>query len=125
MNRRWRGIGLGWSKELRALLDFLPLILGSILIALAATTAGSASTHCLFQSPVSPVSPLPIESPVVPSPVMPQETAVSPTATPPALTAVATPPDFIPWVIGLLVIIIVVGVLLYWRSRRKGGEGSA
>ncbi len=113
MNRRWRGIALGWSKELRALLDFLPLILGSILIALAATTAGPASTHCLFQSPVAP------------SPVMPQETAVSPTATPPALTAVPTPPNFIPWVIGLLVIIIVVGVLLYWRSGRKGGEGSA
>lgn len=116
---------MAWGKELRSLLGFLPLILGSILIALLATTAGPASTYCLFQSPVSPVSPPPIESPVAPSPVMPEETAVGPTATRSALMAVPTPLNFVPWAIGLLVTIIVVGVVLYWRSRRKGGEGSA
>jgi len=98
VNRRWRGIGLRWRKKLRSLLSFLPLILASILIALLATRAESASTYCLFQSPIGP------------------------TSTPRVLRAVATPPNFVPWVIGLLVITIVVGAILYWRSRREGGD---
>ncbi len=126
MNRRWRGMALGWGDELRSLVGFSPLILGAVVIALLATTAGPASTYCLFQSPVSPISPLPIESPAVPSPVTPQETvAASPTSTPSVLTAVPTPLDFIPWFVGLLVIVAVVGAVLYWRSRRKGEEESA
>lgn len=124
MNGRWRGIALGSSKRLRGVVDFLPLILGSILIALLAMTVGPASNDWLFQSPVSPVGPLPTEVPVVPSPAMPQETTLAPTPTPPVMRAVLTRPDFIPWVIGLLVVTIVVGAVLYWRSRREGGEGS-
>lgn len=124
MNGRWRGIDLGSSKQLRSLVEFLPLILGSLLVALLAMTVGPASNHWLFQSPVSPVGPLPTEPPLVPSPAVSQETALAPTSTPPVMRAVLTRPDFIPWVIGLLVVTIVVAAILYWRSRREGGEGS-
>ena len=118
-------MALGWGDELRSLLDFLPLILVSILIALLAAMAGPASTQGLFQSPVSPIGTSPIESPVVSSPAVPQGTAASPTLTARVLTAVPATPNLIPWVIGLLVIVIVVGAILYWRGRREGGEGRA
>jgi hypothetical protein len=124
MDRRWRGIFVRWREELRSLLDFLPLILASIMIAMLATAAGPASTACHFQSPVVPTSTLAAVSPVAPSPVMPQETSVGPTPTAPVLTAVPVTPNLVPWVIGLLVIIIVVAVMLYWRRGREGGEES-
>jgi hypothetical protein len=125
VKQRWHEIALSWTEELRSSLDFLPLILVSVLIALLATAAGPASTDCHFQSPVSPTSPLATVAPVTPSPVMPQETAVGPTPTVPVLRAVPVAPDFVPWAIGLLVVIIVVGAIFYWRRRREGGEGSA
>lgn len=112
MKRRWREIAQGWAEELRSLLNLLPLFLAAALIAVLATRAGPASTRCLFQSPV------------MPSPVMPEETAVGPTPTVPVLVAVPVTPNFVPWVIGLLVVIIVVGAILYWRSRRERGGGS-
>ncbi|TKJ28951.1 MAG: hypothetical protein CEE40_10125 [Chloroflexi bacterium B3_Chlor] len=101
-------------QALRSIVDLSPLILGSLLIALVATTPGRASTSCHFQSPISPISPVPVESPPVP-----QVTVEGP-----VLRAVPTPPNFIPWVIGLVVVVIVVGVVLYWRSKREGAEGS-
>jgi len=104
-------------QALRSIVDLSPLILGSLLIALVATTPGRASMSCHFQSPISPISPI---SPVpVESPPVPQGTVEGP-----VLRAVPTPPNFIPWVIGLVVVVIVVGVVLYWRSKREGAEGS-
>lgn len=101
-------------EALRSVVDLSPLILGSLLIALVATTTGPASTSCHFQSPVSPISPVPVESPVVP-----QGTVEGP-----VLRAVPAPPNFIPWVIGLVVVVIVVGAVLYWRSKREGVDAS-
>lgn len=106
MNRRWRGIPLGCSDKVKSVVGLLPLILGSVLIALLGMTTAPAPTYCFFQSPISPPG---TESPV---------------STPPVLTSVRTPLNFIPWAIGLLVIIVAVGLILYWRSRRKGGEES-
>lgn len=104
-------------EALRPIVDLSPLILGSLLIALVATTPGRASMSCHFQSPISPISPI---SPVpVESPPVPQVTVEGP-----VLRAVPAPPNLIPWVIGLVVVVIVVGVVLYWRSRREGVEGS-
>lgn len=97
-------------EALRPVVDLSPLILGSLLIALVATTTGRAATSCHFQSPVSPISPVAVESPPVP-----QGTVEGP-----VLRAVRAPPNLIPWVIGLLVIVILVGVVLYWRSKRGG-----
>ncbi len=108
----------------RQLVGLLPLILLSVLIALMATAAGPVSNICLFQSPVSPLGP-PEESPV--TPVAPAEGSPTPppaTVEGPALVAVPTPANLTPWVIGLLVTVIVVGAVLYWRRRREGGEGS-
>jgi len=104
-------------EALRSIVDLSPLILGSLLIALVATTPGRASMSCHFQSPISPISPI---SPVpVESPPVPQVTVEGP-----VLRAVPAPPNLIPWVIGLVVVVIVVGVVLYWRSRREGVDGS-
>jgi len=107
-------------EALRSIVDLSPLILGSLLIALVATTPGRASMSCHFQSPISPISPIGPTSPVpVESPPVPQVTVEGP-----VLRAVPAPPNLIPWVIGLVVVVIVVGVVLYWRSRREGVEGS-
>ncbi len=108
----------------RQLVGLLPLILLSVLIALMATGAGPASNICLFQSPVSPLG-TPETSPV--TPLAPAEgSPAPPTATVegPALVAVPTPTNLTPWVIGLLVTVIVVSAVLYWRRRREGGERS-
>ena len=112
MKQRWREIAQGWTEELRSVLNLLPLFVGATLIAMLATRAGPAATECHFQSPV------------MPSPVMPQETVVGPTPTVAVLKAVLVPPNLTPWIVGLLVVIIVVGGILYWRSRREGSEGS-
>lgn len=93
--------------------ELAPLILLSVLIAFLATASAPASTQCLFQSPVSPLG-APEGSPTV----------AQGTVEGPALIAVPAPPNFVPWVIGLLVTVIVVGGILYWRRKREGGEGS-
>jgi hypothetical protein len=108
---------LGGRAELRSLVGLLPLIVASVLIALVATAAVPASTYCSFQSPVSPVSPVgptPGQTPAIPTG----------TVAGPALVAVPVAPNFLPWIIGLVVTAIVVGLVLYWRGRREGGEGS-
>jgi len=117
MGRRWRDVRLGSRAEFGWFAELLPLIMASMLIAFVATAAGPASTYCSFQSPVSPVSPV--------SPA-PSQTPAIPTATAsgPSLVAVPDAPNFVPWVIGLLVVAIVVGVVTYWRRRRERGEGS-
>ncbi|NIN67083.1 MAG: hypothetical protein GTO63_20785 [Anaerolineae bacterium] len=117
MNRRSFGRKTDRSDGVRQLVDLLPLILLSVLIALLATAAGPASKMCFFQSPISPIAPPEA------SPAAPQVTATPRvTVEGPALVAVPTAPNFIPWAIGLLVIVIVVGSVMYWRQRREGGE---
>ena len=120
MNRRSFGRKTDQSDGVRQLGDLLPLILLSVLIAVLATAAGPASNMCFFQSPISPISPI---SPPEASPAAPQVTATPRgTVEGPALVAVPTAPNFIPWAIGLLVIVIAVGSVMYWRHRRAGGE---
>jgi hypothetical protein len=117
VNRRRFGRKTDQSDGVRQLVDLLPLILLSALIAVLATAAGPASNVCFFQSPISPISPPEA------SPAAPQATATPRgTVEGPALVAVPTAPNFIPWAIGLLVIVIVVGSVMYWRHRREGGE---
>lgn len=114
MSRKMSETRPGGRAELRSLVGLLPLIVGSVLIAFVATAAVPASTYCSFQSPVSPVATSPLQSPTVPEA----------TATGPALVAVPVAPNFLPWIVGLVVTAIVVGLVLYWRGRREGGEGT-
>jgi len=123
-NRKWCGLAAACKKELRVLLSFLPLLVGSIAIVLLMTSAGSASTQFLFQSPISPISPISTEAPSPTAPVVSQETPVSPTSTPSALRAVPTTPSLIPWIVGIVVVAVLVVVVLFWRGRRKGEEES-
>jgi hypothetical protein len=99
----------GW----RPLAGLLPLLVGSVLVALLATAAGPTSSGWLFQSPVSPVGPTPSGSSVTPQG----------TATGPALVSVRVAPNFVPWLVGLAVIVAIVGVTMWWRGR--GQEGGA
>jgi hypothetical protein len=121
-HRRWHGAAAPWGERWRPVVSLLPLLVASILIVLLATTAGSAPVACFFQSPVSPISPVSSEAPAAASPAVAQETPVGPTPTPGVLRAVPTALNFWPWVIGLVVIVLVVGAVLYWRSRREGEE---
>jgi len=117
MSRKKSETRPGGRAELRSLVGLLPLIVASVLMAFVITAAVPASTYCSFQSPVSPVSPVgptPGQTPAIPTA----------TASGPSLVAVPDAPNFVPWIIGLLVTAIVVGLVLYWRGRREGGEGS-
>lgn len=124
VNGRCHGAAVRCVKEMRSLLGLVPLLLGSMLVAALAMAAGPASTEHLFQSPISPVSPVGAETPAIPSPTVPQATAPAPTPTPTALRAVPTPPNLLPWLAGLAVVVVVVVLVLFWRSRRKREEDS-
>lgn len=101
-------------RRWRSLAGLLPLLVGSVLIALLATAAAPASSGWLFQSPVSPIGPSPAESPAAPQG----------TVTGPALVSVPAVPNFVPWVIGLLVVVALVGVAMWRRGRKEEGGAS-
>ncbi len=115
------------SGTLGSVSGLLPLLFGSLLVALLAIAAGPSSGGWFFQSPVSPVAPGPAGSPVSPvapepaaSPVVPEETVTAP-----ALVSVRVPPNFIPWIIGIVVAGAVVGVALMWkRDKGRGGDNA-
>lgn len=100
--------------ELKSLILFLPLAIVSVLLVFVMVGSGMAGSGGLFESPTSPLPLSPIPSPVA-------EEAVGPSILPP-LIAVRTQPNYLPWILGGLVIIGgVVGVMLYRRGR--GDEG--
>jgi hypothetical protein len=98
----------------RSLTGLLVILMASLVIAYLASAAGPTAHGWLFQSPLSPIGPGPGESPVAP-----QETATGP-----ALVSVPAPPNFVPWLMGLAVIMVVVGVTMWWRGRREEGRGT-
>jgi hypothetical protein len=118
----------------RSMGGFLPLLVGSVLIALLATAAGPTSSVWLFQSPVSPIGPSPgptpsgwaFQSPVSPIGPSPGESPTAPqaTVTGPALVSVPAVLNFLPWVIGLLVVVALAAVAMWWRGRKKEGGAS-
>ena len=93
----------------------MPVLLGSVLIALLVAAAGPSSTEWLFQSPVSPIGPGPGGSPGAPEG----------TVTGPGLVAVPAAPNFVPWLVGILLVAAIVGAAMSWSRRRGKGEGSA
>jgi len=98
-------------RELKSLIFFLPLAIGSLLLVFLMVGSGMAGSNGLFESPISPLPISPIPSPVV-------EEAVGPSELPP-LIAVQTQPNYWPWILGGLVIIGgALGVMLY----RRGGS---
>jgi hypothetical protein len=100
-------------RESRALTSLLPVMLGALLLASLAIAAGPSSANWLFQSPVSPIGSVPAGTPGAPEG----------TVAGPALVAVPAAPNFLPWIIGLLVVAAIVGVAIVW-SRGRGERGS-
>ncbi|MFQ6000790.1 MAG: hypothetical protein ACE5LG_03880 [Anaerolineae bacterium] len=101
-------------KELKGFILFLPLAGVSVLLVFLMVGSGMAGSGGLFESPISPL-------PISPTPSPLGEEAVGPSTLPP-LIAVRTQPNYLPWILGGLVIIGgVVGVMLYRRGR--GDEG--
>jgi len=101
--------------------SLFPLMLGALLVAFLATTAGSSSADWLFQSPLSPISPIgpaPTELPAAPtvSPAAPEGTVEGS-----ALVAVPAAPNFAPWLVGILLVVAIVVAAMLWSRRR--GEG--
>jgi hypothetical protein len=111
-NLRRTGIALASAGESRRLAELVPVFLGSVLVALLVAAAAPSSTAWTFQSPVSPFTPAPGVSPVAPPA----------TATAPALVAVPAASDFVPWLVGILVVAAIVGAATLW-SRRSGKGG--
>jgi len=113
MNLRRLDASVTRVRESGALASLLPVMLGALLLASLAIAAGPSSANWLFQSPVSPIGSVPAGTPGVPEG----------TATGPALVAVPTPPNFLPWIIGLLLVAAIVGAAVIW-SRGSGERGS-
>ena len=111
-------------RGLEGLISLLPLMLGSLLIASLAMAAGPDPVNWLFQSPVSPVSPISPISTIGPTPEG-SPGAPEGTVTGPALVAVPVSPNFIPWLVGILVVGAIVGAAMLWSRRRGKGEGSS
>jgi len=109
------GTTLASADESRHLAELVPALLGAVLIALLTAGAGPSSAHWLFQSPVSPLAPGPVSSPSAP-----QATVAGP-----ALVSVPAADNFVPWLVGLLLIAFIVGAAMLWSRRRGKGEGSA
>jgi hypothetical protein len=89
-------------------------------VAFLATTAGSSSASWLFQSPASPISPVSPISTVVPAPAA-SPAAPEATVTGPALVAVPAPPNFTPWLVGIVLVAAAVVAAMLWNRRREGG----
>jgi pimeloyl-ACP methyl ester carboxylesterase len=88
------------------------LLAGSLVVAAATIAAVPPQGDWFFQSPVSPLGP------GGGSPSVPQETVTGP-----ALVSVPAPANFLPWLIGIIVIGGIVGVALFWRRDKvEGGE---
>ena len=87
------------------------VFLGSVSISLLVAAAGPSSTDWLFQSPVSPIGAGP--------------GAPEGTVTGPGLVAVPAAPNFVPWLVGILLVAAMVGAAMSWSRRRGKGEGSA
>lgn len=100
-------------RRLEGLISLLPLVLGSLLIASLAMAAGPDPVNWLFQSPISPLGPGPTGSP----------SAAEGTVTGPALVAVPASPNFIPWIVGILVVGAIIGAALMWRRGSEEGGG--
>jgi len=100
-------------RRVEELISLLPLVLGSLLIASLAMAAGPDPVNWLFQSPISPVGPGPAGSP----------STAEGTVTGPALVAVPASPNFIPWIVGILVVGAVIGAALMWRRGSEEGGG--
>jgi hypothetical protein len=110
---RRRSLSPGRVRRLEGLVSLLPLMLGSLLIASLSMAAGPEPVNWLFQSPISPVGPVPAGSP----------SAAEGTVTGPALVAVPASPNFIPWLVGILVVGAVVGAAMMWRRGSEEGGG--
>ena len=107
-----RGSFVARSGVVGSIAGLLALLLGSLLVAAAAIAAVPPAGDWFFQSPVSPLGP------GGGSPSVPQETVTGP-----ALVSVPAPANFLPWVVGILVIGGIVGVALFWRrDKGEGGE---
>lgn len=101
-------------RELKSLILLLPLVFVSVWLVLFMGGSGVAGSGSLFESPISP-----LPTPTNAWPLA--EETVGPSALPP-LIGVRTPPNYLPWILGgLLIIGGVVGVMLYRRGR--GDEG--
>jgi hypothetical protein len=92
-------------------------MLGALLVSFLATRAGPSSADWLFQSPVSPISPI---SPLAPGPTASPAVPVA-TATGPALVAVPVPPNFTPWLVGIILVAAVVVAAMWWNRRGERG----
>lgn len=107
--------GMGGSTA-----GLLPLFIGSVLVAVAVVAASQPVGDWSFQSPVSPIIPV---SPVTPTPesptAVPEETVVGP-----GLVSVPAAPDFVPWLVGIVLVAAVVVAATLWSRRRGKGEGS-
>jgi hypothetical protein len=90
------------------------VLFASLLVSFLAMAAGPTAEGWLFQSPVSPV-----ETSTGQAEVEPEETAAGP-----ALVSVPLGLNFAPWLIGLAVIVVIVGAVLWWRGRREEGGAS-
>lgn len=101
-------------REAKSLIIFLPLAIVSVLLVCLMVGSGVAGSGSLFESPISPLPVSPIPSPLA-------EEALGPSLLLP-LIAVRTQPNYLPWIIGGVVIIGgVAGVMFYRRGR--GDEG--
>lgn len=101
-------------RELKSLILFLPLAIASVLLVFLMGASGMAGSVSLFESPTSPL-------PISPTPSRLGEEAVGPSILPP-LIAVRTQPNYLPWLLGGLVIIGGVAGVIFYR-RGKGEEG--
>ena len=100
-------------RGVEGLVSLLPLMVASMLITSLAMAAGPGPVDWFFQSPISPVSPGPAESPGAPEA----------TVTGPALVSVPVSPNFIPWLVGIVVVGAVVGAAMMWRRGSDEGGG--
>lgn len=104
------------SSGVGSIAELLPLLVGSVVVAVATIAAAPPAGDWFFQSPVSPLGPGRGGSPSVPQG----------TVTGPALVSVPAPANFVPWIVGILVVGAIVGVVLFWRrDKGEGGEDAS
>jgi hypothetical protein len=121
IDRRRLSVAMARIHGVGSLAKLLALVLGSVLVTLAATAASPEPTDWFFQSPVSPVSPISTIgiTPEVP-PASPEATVAGP-----ALVAVPAASNLVPWLVGILLVAAIFGAAMLWSRRRGKGEGSA